>query len=64
MMFERCEDFISDKEGYHFGIEMLEYVWGQGRITHIHWREVDFVRSFACKYNNFTSYTLCRFIFY
>ena len=64
MMFECREDFKTNKEAYNFGIEMLEYVWGQGRITHIHWHEVDFVRSFAYKYNNFASYTLCRFIFH
>ena len=63
-MFERREDFVANKEGYNFGIEMLEYVLGQGRETHIHWREVDFVRSFVCKYNKFASYMLCRVIFH
>ena len=42
-----CSSHASNKEGYNFGIEMLEYVWGQGRETHIYWHEVDFVRYFA-----------------
>ena len=43
MMHERREEFAANKEDYTFGMEMLEYVWGEGKKTHIHGRKVDFV---------------------
>ena len=42
-MYECHEELAANKEDYTFGMEILEFVQGEGKETHIHQCEVDFV---------------------